>query len=130
MAWKIGSVRNGAVKFPPNAQIIVEADPVTGASSTAPATYQLVAVSQTNKVLGATGAIGDYIEGLLITVATAATAQVQLKDGAGTAFTIFPNSPGSGIGAYYYPVKLTSLAGAWAVTTGAGVTVLATGRFT
>lgn len=92
--------------------------------------YELVAVSQTNQALGATGAAGDYIESLIIVVATAATAQVQLKDGSGTAFTVFPNSPGGGIGTYVVPLGLRSTNGAWQVTTGAGSTVIATGDFT
>lgn len=91
--------------------------------------YETVAASQTNQVLGGTGAVGDYLEHLVITVGTAATAQVQLKDGSGTAFTVLPNSPGGGIGVYSVPVRAASSSGAWQVTTGAGSTVLAVGVF-
>jgi len=91
--------------------------------------YELVAASQTNQVLGATGAAGDYLDQLLIVVATAATAQVQLKDGSGTAFTVFPNSPGGGVGSYPLPIGLRSTNGAWQVTTGAGASVIASGDF-
>lgn len=92
--------------------------------------YETVAASQTDQVLGATGAAGDFLARLIIVVATAATAQVQIKDGSGSAITIFPNSPGGGIGTYVIEVGLTSTGGAWKVTTGAGVSVIAVGDFT
>lgn len=92
--------------------------------------YETVAASQTDQVMGTTGKIGDYLEGLLCVVATAATAQVQIKDGAGSAITVFPNSPGSGIGSYYVYLGVKSAAGAWKITTGAGVSVIAVGNFT
>lgn len=92
--------------------------------------YETVAAGVTDQALGATGATGDHLEGLLCIVSTAATAQVQIKDGAGSAITVFPNNPGGGVGSYYLPIKARSLAGAWKVTTGAGVAVFATGNFT
>lgn len=92
--------------------------------------YETVAASQTDQALGATGATGDYLESLICVVATAATSQVQIKDGAGSAITILPNAVGAGIGTYILPVGLISLAGAWKVTTAAGVSVIGTGRFT
>lgn len=92
--------------------------------------YETVAAGQTAQVLGTNGAKGDYLARLVLTVATAATAQVQIKDGDGTAFTIFPNSPGGGIGTYTIEIGACSAVGAWQVTTGAGVTALAVGMFT
>ena len=92
--------------------------------------YETVAASQTDQVLGATGATGDYIEGVLCVVSTAATSQVQLKDGAGSAITILPNSVGAGVGSYYVPLGLTSVSGAWKITTAAGVSAIAMGDFT
>lgn len=80
--------------------------------------------------MGAVGAVGDYISHLIIVVATAATAQVQLKDGAGAAFTVFPSNPGGGIGTYVVPLKMSSVNGAWQVTTLAGSTVIGVGLFT
>lgn len=91
--------------------------------------YETVAAGQTTQALGASGGAGDYLEHLIVTVATAATAQVQLKDGGDAAFTVLPNSPGGGIGVYYIPIKAVSVTGAWQVTTGAGSTVFAVGRF-
>ena len=92
--------------------------------------YQEVAASQTDKVLGSKGAIGDVVQRLVITVATAATGAVDLQDGAGTAFSILPNSPGGGVGVYVVELGIASRAGAWSLTTGAGSTVVAIGFFT
>lgn len=92
--------------------------------------YETVAASQTTQALGATGATGDFLEGLICIVSTAATSQVQIKDGAGTAITVLPNAVGGGVGTYPIPLGITSTAGAWQITTAAGVAVLAVGSFT
>lgn len=92
--------------------------------------WETVAASQTDQALGATGAKGDYIEGLIIVVATAATSAVSIKDGAGSAISVFPNSPGGGVGTYNVALGVRSAAGAWKVTTGAGCSVIAVGNFT
>lgn len=94
------------------------------------ARYETVAASQTDQVLGPTGAKGDYLERLIITVGTAATAATSIKDGSGSSIPIMPNSPGGGVGVYTVEIHAVSTAGAWSVTTGAGSTVLAVGRFT
>ena len=94
--------------------------------------YEHVAASQTAQVLGTTGAKGDYIHRLICTVTTAATGNVVLVDGSGTGIlthTICPASPGSGIGVYNVEVNAVSADGAWKVTTGAGVEVMAVGIF-
>jgi hypothetical protein len=91
--------------------------------------YAVVAASQTDSALG-TGAVGDYLGSLICVVATAATAQVQIKDGGGSAITILPNSPGQGVGTYVIRVGAKAKAAGWKVTTGAGVTVFATGVWT
>jgi len=51
--------------------------------------YETVAASQTDQTLGATGAIGDYLQGLLIIPATTSPGAVSIKDGAGSAITLF-----------------------------------------
>lgn len=91
--------------------------------------YETVAASQTDQVLGATGAAGDVLDGLVCVVATAATSQVQIKDGAGSAITVLPNGV-AGVGTYPVPLGLKSASGAWKVTTAAGVSVIAVGNFT
>jgi hypothetical protein len=91
--------------------------------------YKTVAASQTDQVLGTSGAVGDYLNRLICVVSTAATAQVQIKDGSGSAITVFPNSPGGGIGTYVIPVGAKATGLGWKVTTGAGVAVIAVGAF-
>jgi hypothetical protein len=95
-----------------------------------PEHYETVAASQADQALGKDGKAGDFLDTLVITVGTAATAAVSIKDGGGAAIPILPNSPGGGIGVYTVAVRAKSRAGAWQVTTGAGSTVLATGSFT
>ena len=91
--------------------------------------HEHVATSQTLQVLGGTGAAGDYVHRLVCTVSTASTALVQIKDGTATTHTLLPNSPGGGIGVYNIELNAVSRNGAWQVTTGAGVEVLAIGVF-
>lgn len=89
--------------------------------------YETVAASQTDQALGATGAKGDLLSALVITVGTAATSTVSIKDGAGGAIPITAaNTP---IGVYVVELGLRSTSGAWSVTTGAGATVVARGTF-
>lgn len=90
--------------------------------------YEVVAPSATDQVLGSTGEVGDFLDRLVIQVATAATAAVTLKDGGNTIFS-FANSPGGGIGVYPVTFNVKAKAGPFKVTTGAGVTVLAVGKF-
>ena len=95
--------------------------------------YETVAASQTDQVLGAQGRVGDIVTRLICTVATAATAAVDLQDGDGTAKSILPNSPGGGVGVYVVEIGarcVNATTPGWKVTTGAGVSVLAVGRFT
>lgn len=92
--------------------------------------WETVAASQTDQALGSTGAAEDYLEKLIITVSTAATAAVSIKDGTGSSIPVLPNSPGGGIGVYVVPLDMISLDAGWKVTTGAGSTVIAVGRFT
>ena len=95
--------------------------------------YQRVAAAQTGaKLGGATAGKNDFLARLVITVATAATSTVTVYDGdpAGTddvtVLTIAANTP---IGVYEFEVGVRSVVGAFHVTTGAGVSVLAVGQF-
>lgn len=95
--------------------------------------YETVAASQSDQILGPVGAVGNLLLRLIITVGTAATAAVSIKDGNGSAIPILPNSPGGGVGVYVVDVNarcVNSTTPGWKVTTGAGSTVLAVGRFT
>lgn len=94
--------------------------------------YEHVAASQTAQVLGGTGAVGDYLHRIIITVATAATSVVQIVDGTGAGIlthTILPNIVGGGVGVYNVEINAVSQNGAWKITTGAGSEVMAVGIF-
>ena len=94
--------------------------------------YETVAVSQTDQILGPVGAVGDVLERLIIVVATAATAATSIKDGNGAAISVLPNSPGGGIGVYVVSIGarcVNATTPGWKVTTGAGATAIAVGRF-
>ena len=90
--------------------------------------YEHVAASQTAQVLGGTGATGDYLHRLICTVSTAATGGVSIVDGS-TSHVILPASAGTGVNIYNIEVNAISRNGAWKVTTGAGVEVIAVGIF-
>jgi hypothetical protein len=88
--------------------------------------YETVAASQTAQVLGVTGAAGDTLMRLVITVGTSATSTVSLLDNATSYAIMAANTP---IGVYVIEINAVSVSGAWKVTTGAGATVLAVGNF-
>ena len=119
----------GRILYDSTEVAIANGNPLPVRMVTAP-NYETVAASQTDQVMGAAGAIGDILTRLSLSVAIAATAQVQIKDGGDAAITVFPNSPGGGVGSYTVELGLVSAAGAWKITTGAGVTVIASGTFT
>jgi hypothetical protein len=92
--------------------------------------YEHVAASQSAQVLGGTGAVGDYIHRLVCTVTTSATSSVAVVDGTGAGIlthTVLPNN--SGIGVFNIELNIVSANGAWKITTGAGVEVMAVGIF-
>lgn len=88
--------------------------------------YETVATGQTGQVLGGTGAIGDYVHRLVVSVATSASGTVTLIDGSTSIVITAANTP---IGVYTVDLGMLSKTGAWSVTTGAGATVIAVGRF-
>lgn len=94
--------------------------------------YETVAASQTDQAIGATGAAGDYISHVLVVPATTAPGAVSIKDGSGTAITIFAGGTGSVtcLVPFAIPLGMLSLTGAWKITTGANVSVIAVGDFT
>lgn len=97
------------------------------------ANYETVAASATDQVLGATGAAGDILAGLVIVPATTAPGAVSIKDGAGSAITVFTGGAASVTELRPIFVDLGNIAATgagWKVTTGANVSVLAIGAFT
>ena len=95
------------------------------------ADYETVAASQTAQVLGGNGALGDYIAGLLVIPATTSPGNVLLLDNA-TSITVFTGgaSSVSNLVPFMIPLGMKSVSGAWKVTTGANVSVIAVGSFT
>jgi len=93
--------------------------------------YETVAASQTAQVLGATGAAGDYLTGLLVIPATTSPGNVLLLDNA-TSITVFAGGTNSvtSLIPFFIPIESKSVSGAWKVTTGTNVSVFAVGDFT
>jgi hypothetical protein len=93
-----------------------------------PGNYELVAANAADQVMGTNGKAGDWLEALICTVATSATSTVDLDDGtaAGAIPILAANTP---IGVYVIKLQMRSRIGGWRVTTGAGVSVIATGDF-
>lgn len=93
--------------------------------------YETVAASQTAQTLGATGATGDYISGLLVVPATTSPGNVLLLDNA-TSITVFAGgaSSVSNLVPFFIPLGMISVSGAWKVTTGSNVSVIGIGNFT
>ncbi|MCP3730451.1 hypothetical protein M9978_08415 [Sphingomonas sp. MG17] len=93
--------------------------------------YETVAASQANQVLGATGASGDLLAALTIVPATTSPGAVSIKDGDGAAITLFAGGADS-VGSlipFAVALGIKSTGGAWKVTTGANVSVIAAGEF-
>jgi hypothetical protein len=94
--------------------------------------YETVAASASDQVMGATGALGDFLAGVLIVPASTSPGAVSIKDGAGAAITIFAGGANSvsNLAPIFVPLGITSVAGAWKITTGTSVSAIGSGRFT
>lgn len=90
--------------------------------------YETVAGGVTAQVLGGTGAVGDYLCRLVVSINTVATATLTLLDGA-TSYTLMTGAATLIPGALSIEVGAASQNGAWKITTGAGCTVMAVGIF-
>jgi len=89
--------------------------------------YETIAASQTAQVLGGTGAVGDYLQRLIITCNNNTAASVTLTDGSLTGVLIVPAT--TPVGIYSIQIGACSASGAWKITTGSGVTVMTVGIF-
>lgn len=80
-------------------------------------------------IQSATGAAGDYLEAVHAVVTTPATSVITVRDGpGGPSRDIFPNGVG-GVGAYPLALGWRSKLGGWQISTGAGVAIFASGKF-
>jgi hypothetical protein len=92
--------------------------------------YETVAASQTAQVLGVAGKVGNYLVGLLVIPATTSPGAVAILDNS-TSITVFTGGATSvsNLVPFFIPIGAKSVSGAWKVTTGADVSVVAVGSF-
>jgi hypothetical protein len=94
--------------------------------------YETVAASASAQAMGATGAAGDYLAGVLVFPGAAACGVVTILDNVVTIGT-FAGGGTTALGdlkPFLIPVGLYSVSGAWKITTGANVTAVGIGKFT
>ena len=101
---------------------------MSGVSNPYAYAYETVAASQTAQVLGGTGAKGDSLHRLIISVNTVATATVTVLDGS-TSIPLLTGSATLVPGVYSVEMNMAAATGPWKITTGAGATVIAVGIF-
>ena len=100
---------------------------MTTAAATYALPYEHTANSQTLAILGTTGAIGDYLHRMVITVNATATSTLVITDGTFVHTIVRANTP---IGVYSIEMNAISQQTGWKLTTGAGVEVMSMGNFT
>lgn len=95
------------------------------------ADYQLAPASATTKLTGqlGKGAAGDILERIVIIPLAVSAGNVSIVDGNGTAMQVFATGTLVDLKPHVIKLGLRSIIGAWSVTTGASVQVLASGRF-
>lgn len=97
--------------------------------------YQTVAASQTAVLLGATGAVGDMLQNILVVPASTSPGAITITDGNGSAITVFAGGATSlsNLAPFRIPLgiraKVATTPG-WRITTGASLSVIVSGRFT
>lgn len=115
------------------AKAVSSTDPMPVLPSFIGSEYETVAAGTSSpQALGATGAAGDFLSGLLIVPATTSPGAVTIKDGSNTAITVFAGGSSSvgDLRPFAVPLGLKSVQGAWQVTTGNNVSVIGVGDFT
>jgi len=121
------------VTFASDAPTLAVAD--AGLLTVLPDAYETVAASQTAQTLGATGAVGDFLAGILIVPATTSPGAVSIIDGNGSNITIFAGgaSSVSNLVPFFVPIQakcVNATTPGWKVTTGTNVSAVGTGNFT
>lgn len=94
--------------------------------------YELVLASQTDQVLGGSGAAGNLLERVIIIPTTTAAGAVAIKDGSGSSFNVFDGGGTTALSdlkPIVVQLSMRSTSGAWKVTTGANVRALCVGKF-
>lgn len=93
------------------------------------ANYETVAASAAAQVLGTAGAVGDVIDTITIIPATTSPGAVSIKDGSGSAITVFAGGTLASVIPFQLYLGIRSTAGAWQVTTGTNVSCILSGTF-
>lgn len=93
--------------------------------------YTTVAASSATTLLGSTGAVGDYIDGVLVIPTTVSPGSLSISDST-TAISIFAGGTTSltNLVSFYIPVGAVSALGGWHMSTGSGLGVITIGNFT
>ena len=93
--------------------------------------YETVAQSQSNQVMGSTGAVGDLLHHILIIPGNTSPGAVAVYDN-GILLNVFPGGANSvnTLAPINVPLGILSSNGAWKITTGSNVSVIAVGLFT
>jgi hypothetical protein len=94
-----------------------------------PTDYDTVGASKNEEPIGPNGAKGDVIERLIIVPATTGAGNVSIKDGSGAAISVFATGTLADLKPHVIYLGMRSTVGAWKVSTGANVSVIAIGRF-
>lgn len=109
-------------------------DPLAGSGAptggaAAATEYETVAAGQTAQVLGATGAVGDYLSHVVLQPATTAAGTTTILDNATVIFT-FTTGTLADLRPIVVPIGCFSISGAWKITTGANIAAVGVGNFT
>lgn len=110
---------------------VVPASDAVTTVRTAGRNHETVAASQTDQMLGATGAAGDVLDGLLVVPATTSPGAVSIEYGS-TNIAVFAGGADSVSNLVPFWIELggiASVGGGWEITTGANVSVIAVGSF-
>jgi hypothetical protein len=93
--------------------------------------YEPVAASQTDQMMGATGAAGDYLAAVIIIPTTTSPGAVSIEDGS-TNTVIFDGgaSSVSNLAPIRLDLGIYSVSGGWEITTGSNVRAIGIGSFT
>ena len=90
--------------------------------------YEDVASEQTAQALGTTGAVGDYLQGILVIPEATAMGTIKLIDGT-VSRNVFLTNGIANLTPVWLQLGVRSANGAWKVTTGSNVHVIAVGMF-
>lgn len=95
--------------------------------------YVTIAASTTAALgaRGGTGQIGDIVDQLLVIPTSTSPGAITITDGSGSAITVFAGGASSLATLIPFPIPLgaKSTSGAWSVTTGASLSIIAIGNF-